>query len=468
MRVYKFLMVLIACFYLNIVYAQNVWQAQHHSKRYVVLLKKTNTKLDTMYLSMPEQGYTSVPLLVKVKKDSLVAENNKYGFKLKSKLFEGNTIQSIFQNNRGISFYLNFKPVDSIEPLYFPQHPKFPIPYFVTDVKFNGKETGLSYGGTLTLPKGKKKYPLAVLVSGTGKHDRDYKYSGHQFFTVLADWLARKGMASLRVDDRGEHETTGDFSLATSLDFANDLHEALTYLKHQSNIDTSFLGVIGHSEGGMIASIETSRNKDVKFMISLSGIAVSGFKNLELQNKAILESFNIPDSLVGKYMELYKTMFKTVYDFKEGDSLELNLTHSVNAFKKQQDTTVLKALQLLDGRDLSLIYRYTREAKTNWYKYMIHYSPEDFLSKINVPVLALNGEADINVIAKENLNGFKAYLPLTTDLTLKSYPKLNHMYQHCHACTTAEIPEIDEVFAPEVLEDISKWINRKFKNHYFY
>ncbi|WP_162623234.1 alpha/beta hydrolase family protein [Confluentibacter sediminis] len=453
-----------ACFYLNSVYAQNLWQAQHHSKRYVVLLKKTNTELDTIFLSIPEQGYESVPLLVKVKNDSLVAENNRYGFKLKAKAFDGNMVPSIVKNNSNTPFYLNFKPVDSIEPLYFPQHPIPPLPYFVKHVKFNGKETGLTYGGTLTLPKGKKKYPLAVLVSGTGKQDRDYKYSGHQFFTVLADWLARNGIASLRVDDRGEGETTGDFSLATSLDFANDLHEACTYLNQQSNIDTSFLGVIGHSEGGMIASIETSRNKDVKFMVSLSGIAVSGFKNLELQNKAILQSFDISDSLVVKYMELYKTMFRTVYNFKEGDSLELNLTHAVNAFKKQQDSTVLKALQLLDGRDLTLIYRYGKEAKTNWYKYMIHYNPKVFLSKINIPVLALNGDADINVIANENLNGFKTYLPTTTDLTLKSYPKLNHMYQHCDACTTAEIPEIDEVFAPEVLEDISKWINRKFKN----
>ncbi len=464
MRMYKYLTVFVACFYLNSVYAQNLWQAQHYSKRYVVLLKKANTKLDTIYLTIPEQGYKSVPLLVKVKNDSLVAENNMYGFKLKAKAFEGSTVQSIVKNNSSTPFYLNFKPVNSIEPLYFPQHPMPPFPYLVKNVKFKGKETGLTYGGTLTLPKGEKKYPLAVLVSGTGKNDRDYKYSGHQFFTVLADWLARKGIASLRVDDRGEGETTGDFSLATSLDFANDLHEAFTYLKQQSNIDTSFLGVIGHSEGGMIASIETSRNKDVKFMVSLSGIAVSGFKNLELQNKAILQSFDIPDSLVVKYMELYKTMFRTVYNFKEGDSLELNLTHAVNAFKKQQDSTVLKALQLLDGRDLTLIYRYARQAKTNWYKYMIHYNSEVFLSKINIPVLALNGEADINVIAKENLNGFKTYLPPTTDLTLKSYPKLNHMYQHCNACTASEIPEIDEVFAPEVLEDISKWINRKFKN----
>ncbi|MCR8668964.1 alpha/beta hydrolase [Aestuariibaculum sp. M13] len=462
MHFHKSLLVLIfGCFFIS-GYSQNIWQAQHNSKRYVVKVNNNVVVNDTIYLSVLEQGYENIPLVIKQDGDSLSADNDSYGFKLKM-LVLNNFGKSTLQPYNTTPFSLNFKKVDSVQPLYFPQHPKKPYPYVVEDVKFNGNSTGLTYGATLTLPKGKKKYPLAVLISGTGQHDRDYSYSGHHFFTVLADYLARKGIASFRVDDRGIGETTGDFSLATTLDFANDVSEAINYLRKRNDIDNSLLGLIGHSEGGMVASIETSRNKEVKYVISLSGVAVNGLKMLELQNAEILKGLHKSDGLLNKHMELFNEMFQTVYDSKKDDSLELKLEHTVGNWKQKQEKGTIEALNLHDGRDMNLIYRYARTAKTNWYRYMIHYNPEEFLSKIEVPVLALNGEMDIMVLAKENLNGFKKYLPKSTDLTTKIYPSLNHMYQHCVSCTNEEIPELDEVFSQVVLNDIAKWIKQHNK-----
>ncbi|WMI64144.1 acyl-CoA thioester hydrolase/BAAT C-terminal domain-containing protein [Aestuariibaculum sp. YM273] len=458
MRFYKVILSLVYVGLLNHVSAQSIWQSQHHSKRYILKSGTSDLVSDTLYLSIPEQYVNDVPLWTNYKGDSLLAQSTR-GFKIKLQNKNADSIIAQFEYYND-AFNLNFKKVNAIKDLFFSQHPKKPYPYFVDNVKFKGSETGLVYGGTLTIPKGKSKYPLAVLISGTGQHDRNYTYSGHQFFTVLADYLARNGIASLRVADRGKDETTGDFSLATSLDFANDVQEALNYLKNRTDIDHSFLGLIGHSEGGMIASIETSRNKDVKFMVSLAGVAVSGLKTLELQNKAILKGIHKTDGLLDKHMEMFNTMFQTVYHSKKEDSLELRLEHSVTKWKQEQDSTTIKALNLDDGRDLDLIYRYARIAKTNWYRYMIHYNSKKYLSKIKVPVLALNGEQDIMVLSNENLEAYRKYLPKKKKITTKVYSKLNHMFQHCEKCTNEEISELEEVFSEEALKDISKWIKQ--------
>jgi len=462
MKIVHFLYLSILVLYCQTGFSQTIWQGQYHSSR-IIVTGDFDSKKDSLLLSIPEMSYDGLKVGIRIEKDSVFFKNGVYNFTFKGKYNVDKTaISGIFNNYSFPNAAIVLKKQNSIEPLFFSQHPKKPYPYQVMDMTFLGKNTKLTYGGTLTIPQGKKKYPLAILISGTGQHDRNYTYMGREFFTVLADYLARNGIASLRVDDRGFGKTTGDFQNATTGDFADDIDEEIAYLKSDKNIDASHIGLIGHSEGGMIASIVSSRNKDVKFMISLSGVGVSGLEMLNLQNTAILKSFKFSDQVVAKQMEMYNIMFNIVYNTKDGESAQPAMEVKLKEWMQKQDSTTLKEVQLLDGRDQTFLYRYGKDADRKWYRYTIHYKPENYLPKIKVPVFIANGDKDIQVPAEENINSFKKYLG-TKDLTTKIYPNLNHMYQHCKTCTQSEAKEIDEVFAEEVLEDISKWILNRNK-----
>lgn len=462
MKIVHFLYLSILVLYCQTGFSQTIWQGQYHSSR-IIVTGDFDSKKDSLLLSIPEMSYDGLKVGIRIEKDSVFFKNGVYNFTFKGKYNVDKTaISGIFNNYSFPNAAIVLKKQNSIEPLFFSQHPKKPYPYQVMDMTFLGKNTKLTYGGTLTIPQGKKKYPLAILISGTGQHDRNYTYMGREFFTVLADYLARNGIASLRVDDRGFGKTTGDFQNATTGDFADDIDEEIAYLKSDKNIDASHIGLIGHSEGGMIASIVSSRNKDVKFMISLSGVGVSGLEMLNLQNTAILKSFKFSDQVVAKQMEMYNIMFNIVYNTKDGESAQPAMEVKLKEWMQKQDSTTLKEVQLLDGRDQTFLYRYGKDADRKWYRYTIHYKPENYLPKIKVAVFIANGDKDIQVPAEENINSFKKYLR-TKDLTTKIYPNLNHMYQHCKTCTQNEAKEIDEVFAEEVLEDISKWILSRYK-----
>ncbi|WP_269236013.1 alpha/beta fold hydrolase [Flavobacterium flavigenum] len=443
-------------------FAQTIWQGQHHSYRIILSGDFAKYKTDSLSVKIPELEIDK-KVVTTIKGDSISFKNEMYGFSFKGKYNVDKTaISGIFDYYSIPNTNIILNKEKEIQPLYFAQHPKKPYPYQVIDMTFLGKSTKLTYGGTLTIPKGKKKYPLAILISGTGQHDRNYTYMGREFFTVLADELARKGIASLRVDDRGIGKTSGNFKESTTGDFADDVDAQIAYLKSDKNIDASHIGLIGHSEGGMIASIVSSRNKNVKFMVSLSGVAVSGLEMLNLQNTAILKNYGFTDKVVNKQMEMYNIMFKAVYDTKATDSVTPVLQVKLDEWRKTQDSTTLKEIHMWGGREKDFIYRYGNDAERKWYRYSIHYNPQDYLPKIDTPVFAVNGDKDIMVPAAENLGSFKKYLK-STDVTTKIYPGLNHMYQHCIKCTQAESKEIDEVFSPEVLDDVSNWILDRYK-----
>ncbi len=461
MKIVNFLYLSILLLCCQIGFSQTIWQGQYQSYR-IIVSGDFDTKKDSLSFSIPELG-SECKVALKVDADSVSFKNDMYGYTFKGKYNADKTaVTGVFNNYSIPNASIVLKKQNSIQPLFFAQHPQKPYPYQVIDMTFLGKTTKLTYGGTLTLPQGKKKYPLAILISGTGQHDRNYTFMGRESFTVLADYLARNGIASLRVDDRGFGKTTGDFENATTGDFANDIEEEIAYLKSDKNIDASYIGLIGHSEGGMIASIVSSRNKDVKFMISLSGVGVSGLEMLNLQNTSILKSYNFTDKVVAKQMEMYNIMFKVVYDTKDNESAKPAMEIKLKEWMQQQDSTILKEIHMLDGRDKDFLYRYGKDADRKWYRYTIHYNPENYLPKITIPVFIANGDKDIQVPAVENVNSFKKYLG-TKDLTTKIYPGLNHMYQHCTTCTQKEVKELDEVFAPEVLDDISKWILVRYK-----
>ena len=443
-------------------WGQQLWQGQHQAKRLLLEHSQNTSVTDSIFISSPEYFYNRIPLEQRREQDSLILKNDQFGVGLNLAENPDSTFTARFTNYKG-TFPVVFHRVNKLEPQSYPQHPKGALPYVSTDLVFTGKQTGIEYGGTLVIPDNNKKYPLALLLNGTGQQDRNYTYSGHQFFTVLADALARNGIASFRMDDRGIGSTTGDFETSGISDFTVDAWEAIEYLKNCPDVDSRFLGVIGHSEGGVVASRLTAQDKDVKFMVSLSGVGVSGLKILDLQNTAVLKAYKMPDSLVNLQMRLYRRLFKTVYQNQEPDSLKSELQDRVTKWMQDKSPEILKALQLADGRDQTLIYRFYSSAKTKLYKEMILYDPKKYLPKIEVPVLVLNGDADIFVPASENVESFKKNLVNAPVVTTKIYPNLNHMYQHCTTCTSAEISTLDEVFAPEVMQDIATWILEQYE-----
>lgn len=451
--------VILLLFLLINAHAQIILQGQFGVNRLIIEGAIFTGMENTVKLKIPEQA-VDIEVKMLTDQDSISFVQPDYRISFKGKIDkQAKTISGSFSYLNKIHDVL-LKKVDKIEPLFFFQNPVKPYPYVEKELKYKGKKTKLSYGATLTLPETKGKFPAVILISGTGQQDRNATYSGHKFFAVIADYLTRNGIAVLRVDDRGTGQTSGDFSVSTTRNFADDVLEAIRFLKTQKGIDKNHIGLIGHSEGGAIAFMVISELKDIAFMISLSGVGVSGLDILKLQNRYLLESYGLQGDLQEDYMNLYNVLFNTVFSIPENLSVEPILKQEFNQWLAKQDTLTLQKMHMVDGREKMFLYRYIEKAKTNWYRYMIHYKPEDYLPKIKVPVLAINGEKDIMVPAEENIKSIEKYLDLggNKNYRTKIFPGLNHMYQHCNTCASNEIPLLDEVFAPEVLVYMVNWI----------
>ncbi|MCW3807127.1 alpha/beta hydrolase family protein [Plebeiibacterium marinum] len=317
--------------------------------------------------------------------------------------------------------------------------------------------------GTLSYPESGKKLPAVIIISGTGKQDRDGSFAEHKPFFEIAQCLNNAGFAVLRMDDRGVGESEGVYEDATTMDFVSDVKAEIELLKKHPNIDKDKIGLIGHSEGGAVAFILASSNKDVKFMVSLAGLAVDGYTSLILQNRAILENSKyVKPQDVDLYMNLYTCMFKAVKNTPLEKDIEPVLDSVFTIWKTEQSEENLIAMHMNDGRDQGFLYRYKNIAKKAWYRQMIRYNPEEFISNIKIPVLALNGDKDIMVTPEENLNNIERLLKKANNKNFKTVllPDHNHMFQHCEECSQAEIPNLPEAISGETLDAMSAWLRR--------
>jgi len=333
------------------------------------------------------------------------------------------------------------------------------IPYVSNDIKYYNADSSIHFGATLTIPVGKKKCPAVILVSGTGKQDRDGTMAGHKMFATLADYLTRQGLAVLRVDDRGVGLTTGNYETSTTADFAADVLTSIDYLKGRKEINPKKIGLIGHSEGGAVISIVASQSRDVSFMISMAGLASKGLDALFKQNRDIVEASSLPDYDKARSNEINELMFKTAFAYANSDSMETKL-NTVYASWKKKDDEYFKTLNKPFDHFRFPIYRYVQSATGPWYRYFIQYDPARYLIRVKIPVLAINGDKDLMVSWKENLGNFERYLHQAgnKDVKIVVLPGLNHLFLHCKECTTAESASLKEPIAPEVLSLIGDWI----------
>jgi pimeloyl-ACP methyl ester carboxylesterase len=337
-----------------------------------------------------------------------------------------------------------------------PQNPKKPYPYDEIEVSYENKLDGIKLTGALTVPRSKGPFPAVILITGSGPQDRDETILGHKPFLVLADYLTRRGIAVLRVDDRGVGGSTGSLWGSTSADFAEDVLAGVAFLKGRKEINPAQIGLIGHSEGGMIAPMVASRSKDIAFIVSLAGPGVPCDEILYTQSAAGLKLAKTPAETLTLLRTLQDRLFATIRAEKDRAQAEKTFRAAAEEISSKLSKEEKKpALDVVDEQARILL--------TPWGRYFLDYDPRPALRKVTCPVLALNGAKDVQVDASVNLRAIEAALKEAgnKDVTIRELPGLNHMFQTCQTGAISEYFSIEETLAPVVLETVADWIAKR-------
>ena len=347
------------------------------------------------------------------------------------------------------SVALEFKRSDEVLELRRPQDPPKPYPYKEEEISFANKNGTAKLSGTLTIPQGTGPFPAALLISGSGPQNRDEFLAGHRPFLVIADSLTRKGIAVLRYDKRGIGKSTGNFATATTDDFAADAESALAYLKTRKEVAPGKTGALGHSEGALIAPI-LGEEGGVAWVVLLAGPAQTGEKIMLAQSQAIASTAGMPAAQVAQSLDFDKKAYALVREEKDQTTLEKKIAAMVVSSGMTPDqlpASVAAQIHMLSSP---------------WFRYFLDYDPLPALQKVKCPVLALDGERDLQVSAKDNLPLIQKTLEDAgnKDVTTKALPELNHLFQHAESGTPIEYGTIEETISPEVLQMIADWIGK--------
>jgi len=332
--------------------------------------------------------------------------------------------------------------------------------YTTDTVSFKSPDGTITFGGTLTVPRDGKRLPAIVIVSGTGKQDRDGNMAGHPLFAQIASHLSSKGIAVLRLDDRGTGKTTGVYETSTTGNFADDALTAVKFLKAVKSIDPNKIGLLGHSEGGVAIAVAAAKSKDVAFLVSIAGLAMSGYDAQIRQNEDIVNGSKLPDYDKKRSNSINALMFKKALENADSDSLESILNKTYVAWKVKDDA-YFKTLNVEFDHFRFPIYSYAKMASGPWYRYFIKYDASITLAKVHVPVLALNGDKDLMVAGEQNLANWKNYTAAGGNKKVKTIllPDLNHLFLPCKTCTIAEYATIQAGFSVEALGIITSWVH---------
>ena len=347
-----------------------------------------------------------------------------------------------------------------IKPLLRPQSPKPPYPYLTDSVEYDNTEGSVHLGATLTRPKGNQKFGAVILITGSGLEDRDETIFEHQPFAVLANYLTRQGIAVLRVDDRQRGKSKGDVLKATSVDFAEDVLTSLAWLKKQPNIDSTKIGLIGHSEGGMLAAMAYNQWPHFAYIVSLGGTGVSGSAVMLPQSTNALKGKVSPAAYTALY-QLAKQGYATIDRYYDKDSMAIAATTTdFDAWKAAQPDSILNELNLKAATGAQYALQTKMSLANPWLKYFLHTDPSPFWQKVKCPVLALNGEKDRQVDAVQNTSAIKNALQKggNTKVSVQILPRLNHLFQHCNTGDFTEYALIEETFSAGALSAIGNWI----------
>ncbi|WP_373331191.1 alpha/beta hydrolase family protein [Salmonirosea aquatica] len=443
------------------------WQgtAEVNGKPLLILfdISSPETGVFSATMDVPAQGAKGLPCdEVKSQGDSLFITIKMIGGRYLGRFNADRSATTGTLRQGNFTTALDLKRTGDALALNRPQTPKPPFPYASEDVEYDNPDKTVHLGATLTLPAGAGPFPAAILISGSGAQDRNSTLFGHKPFWVIADYLTRRGIAVLRVDDRNVGQSTGP-AQGTSADFAQDVITSLEFLKNRKDIDPKKIGLIGHSEGGMLAPmVAVERPKDVAFIVSLAGPGEKITDLMVQQNVATLKSMKVSDPIAEGYGTMMGAMIGAASTEPDTASAYQKATTAFYAWRATVHPNV--AAMLTGVADSSGVGKYIRTVVNSlrkpWERYFYAYDPTDNLTRLTCPVLALNGGKDIQVLAGPNLAGWETTLKKAGNkhVTVQELPGLNHLFQHCTTCTVAEYGELTETFDPEVLKLMTDWI----------
>jgi pimeloyl-ACP methyl ester carboxylesterase len=343
-----------------------------------------------------------------------------------------------------------------------PQTPKPPFNYFSEEVGYENNTQQVHLAGTFTRPNGAGRFPVILMITGSGAQDRDESIGLHKSFWVIADHLAKQGIAVLRVDDRGMGKSSGNFMRSSSADFATDVMAGIDYLKTRMDVDTTRMGLLGHSEGGMIAIYTAARRKDVAFIVSLAGPATSGAAINDFQNVLPLIDAGASQTMIDRFLDLHHAIRSSALSASDDAGYLAAVRQDFLNWKSKQDAATLQTL--ITGSDEAAIAAEQKAYagfRSPWWRFFLTYDPVPDITKLTIPVLALNGGKDAQVEPKANLAAWGDALKKSGSPKFKTMEieGLNHLFQHCIKCgSVEEYMSLQETFDPVTLQLLTEWV----------
>lgn len=407
-------------------------------------------------MDSPDQGAKEIPM------DEVTFENGRVHLGLKTVqgtydgvMKEDGSIDGTWQQS-GLSVPLVLKRTDEVPKLNRPQEPKKPYPYIEEEVSYENEKAQIKLAGTLTFPRSGGPFPAVILISGSGAQDRNETLFGHHPFLVLADHLTRKGIAVLRVDDRGVGGSTGNVLNATSEDFAGDVLAGVKFLKSRKEIRPGQIGLIGHSEGGIIAPMAAAQSTDVAFIVLLAGTGLTGEEILHAQNDLVLKAAGASDQIIELQHSALRQIIEVLKSQKDRAAAEKEIRRVMTDIFDKLSPKEREAL----GTSEKTIEMQLKMILSEWFRFFVTYDPKPTLMKVKCPVLAMNGQLDLQVPPKENLSAIEQALKAggNTRYTLRELPGHNHLFQRTQTGAISEYAKIEETISPIALESISEWI----------
>lgn len=434
--------------------------------RIVIRISKTEKGYSSLFDSPDQKAYGLMVNKTELVKDSLLCDIQliKGGYRAS---WDGkDALTGLFSQGPG-SFPLDMKrlkddEVPKGEVKVRAQTPKEPFGYIAEEVEYDNADKSIHYGATLTKPNNQTSFPTVIIISGSGTQDRDGSIFGHKTYAVLADLLTKQGVAVLRVDDRGAGKSNlgnGDPTKLTSVDFSGDVNNSISYLLSRSDIDKNKIGLVGHSEGGMIAPMVAVKNKSVAYLVFLAGPGIPGqdIWNLQMGRNIIKPNLSETDKtlateIVNKLNEPFaqSTDYKTITDQMKANYAD---------WKKNVSDSKEKEILFANPEESFLKMAKQFQNGLYWLNYFLKYQPAENLQKIKIPVLALNGSFDIQITSTENLAGIDAALKKggNKHYQIKELAGLNHLFQ-TSKFKAQSYEAIDETFNPEAATIVANWI----------
>ena len=415
----------------------------------------------TVTIDSPDQGVNGIATSkVSVTTDSLIVKSKALMASYQGAFAENFSILKGKWKQSGMIFPLDLHHSFEKYSVKRPQEPKPPYPYLEKEVIVKNDAAQVELSGTLTIPETGGPFPAVILITGSGPQNRNEELMGHKPFLVLADYLTRRGIAVLRCDDRGFGKSTGKFSTATTVDFTTDVSAEIDFLKTQKEIDTTKIGLAGHSEGGLIAPMVASERKDVAFLVLLAGPGLTGEQILLMQSAIINKNGGLTEKEITADNLLRTKIYAAIKKNSDNEKAANKVKVLFRSAKKKNPEG--KGLAQLDDNQIDL---FIKQCTTPWFRTFLVLDPVNYLSKVHCPLLALNGSLDVQVPAKENLEAIERALIFggNSRYSIEEIPGANHLFQQAKTGNIDEYSKIEETMSPEVLKKIADWIGKEVK-----